>query len=248
MSSSVLLLAVAVPGTLLMALITRWFGWQCQMLVYMLTGNRTAAIYAYYVLVLPGTLLHELSHWIIARLLGVRVGGLSLTPIIRNERQVQFGAVTVSGAGHLRASLIGLAPLALGTAIILLLAARFGLNSATLSSQEGWQSAWQTLHNVPDAWLRVYLILAISNTMFPSASDRASWGIVALWAGALLAALYLTGLWSRVDIASSWVRNLAQSLALVYLMTAALDLTLGSLLWLLQQGLGLVLGRRLIVE
>ncbi len=40
--------------------------------VFLLTGSQDAALYLYHFILLPGTILHEVAHWLTAKLLGVR--------------------------------------------------------------------------------------------------------------------------------------------------------------------------------
>jgi len=49
-------------------------------LLYILTRNQNVAIGIYALLILPGTLLHEASHWAMATLVGVRTGRFSILP------------------------------------------------------------------------------------------------------------------------------------------------------------------------
>jgi hypothetical protein len=237
---------VAVAGAFLMAPVTRWLGFRVQGLVYLLTGNRMASVYAYYALVLPGTVLHEGSHWAVARLLGVRATAFSLMPVTRSERRVQLGAVTLQGADPLRASLIGLAPLVSGTVAVLMIGGKFGLMPGAMASLDGLGAAWLAIRAAPGAWLWLYLLLAISNAMFPSASDRAAWGVAAIWAGILLIALYLLGVFSRLPSAERWLSHATQSLTLAFAVAAVLDLALGAVLWAVTECLGWLLGRRLV--
>ena len=103
----------------LLVLITRWFGFRLQSLTLMVTGNSTIALYLFFFLLLPGTIVHELSHLLAARLLGVGTGGISLTPkVVQN--QVRLGAIRIKGTDIVRGSLIGVAPLLVGTGLVYL--------------------------------------------------------------------------------------------------------------------------------
>ena len=84
----------------------RWINRHVQGLGLLLTGDSQAAAVLYFVLLLPGILVHELSHWLAATLLGVRTGGISIWPSRRGGR-VRMGSVKVGRADPLRASLVG---------------------------------------------------------------------------------------------------------------------------------------------
>ena len=46
---------------------------ELQALFFLLTNHRAVAVYLFQILLLPGVILHELSHFLAASLLGVRV-------------------------------------------------------------------------------------------------------------------------------------------------------------------------------
>ena len=60
---------------------------------------------------LPGVFLHELSHFIMAKLLGVRTGRFSLLPQSLPDGRLQLGYVETTRSDIVRDSLIGAAPL-----------------------------------------------------------------------------------------------------------------------------------------
>jgi hypothetical protein len=67
--------------TLALLLPLLWFVRQVhaglQELFFLLTEHKVLAVYLFQVLLLPGVLLHELSHYVAAMILGVRVRKLS---------------------------------------------------------------------------------------------------------------------------------------------------------------------------
>jgi len=159
------------------------------------TGNPQIALLIYFLLLLPGVLLHELSHWLVAKILGVRIRRFSIGPrTLRGSKQVQFGAVQIERTDPIREGLVGLAPLVSGTALVLYLAQRFlgveVLGPIELSSLPARIGEYL---RAPDAWLWIYLIFAISNAMLPSQSDRKPWGTLLLYAAVLLLIFYFVG-------------------------------------------------------
>lgn len=76
---------------------------------------------------LPGTLLHELSHFLAAEGLGVRAGGFTILP--KDEGHgIKMGSVRVEKTDPIRSFFIGIAPLITG--ILFLSAIFFGIEYA----------------------------------------------------------------------------------------------------------------------
>src|SRR3972149_12216726 len=119
-------------------------------------------------LLLPGVLLHELSHLLTAEILQVPTGELSLKPHLENNH-LKLGSAQVGMTDPIRLTLIGTAPFVSGTIVLwLILVVGFRLDLNQLSVAVFQQIAagfnwWYLLFG--------YLIFAISNTMFSSPSD-----------------------------------------------------------------------------
>ena len=75
-------------------LLGRWVHRRLQSIALLITGDLEVAVLVYALPLLPGILLHELSHTLTARLLGVHVGSISLRPKVKRGR-VQLGSVPV---------------------------------------------------------------------------------------------------------------------------------------------------------
>src|SRR3990170_5216778 len=67
----------------------------------------------------PGVLLHETSHYLAARLLGVKTGRFSLLPQPLPDGRLRLGFVETTGTDLLRDALIGVAPLVAGGAFVI---------------------------------------------------------------------------------------------------------------------------------
>jgi hypothetical protein len=143
----------------------------------------TWAILIYAIVLFPGVVLHEFSHWIVARLLGVRTGAISLLPQMQEDGTLRLGYVEYYRSRTLdpvRESLIGAAPMVSGTGIILLIGlhvfdvANF-MQAVRFASLDLLSSALTQLFTAPDFLVWLYLIFAISNAMMPSPSDRRAW-------------------------------------------------------------------------
>jgi hypothetical protein len=189
------LVATLLPLLLAKRLITR----HLQELSIRWVGDPDVALVVYFVVVLPGVVVHELSHWLMAKALGVRVSKLSIGPVRKGRsRRVTLGSVRVGAVDPLRASLIGLAPLLGGTAIILvvgLLVLDVG-NLTQLVTENGFDSLLAVMEEavrVPDFWLWLYIIFSVSNAMLPSESDMAAVRPVLIFLGIAAAILLLVG-------------------------------------------------------
>jgi hypothetical protein len=172
--------AAALPVLLLLQ---RWIHRHLRGVTFLLTGRQSWAVILYALVLFPGVLLHELSHWLVANLLGVRTGAISLLPRQQRDGSIQLGYVEYyrhRRLDPLRESLIGGAPLITGTLVILLIGIRVfdvpGLRSALASGEATTLTrALTELFNTPDFFLWLYLIFAVSNAMLPSPSDRRAW-------------------------------------------------------------------------
>jgi hypothetical protein len=76
----------------------------------LLTRNPSLALGLFALLFFPGVLIHETSHWITAKVLGVRTGKLSLIPQLQPDGTLRLGYVEADPADILRETLIGAAP------------------------------------------------------------------------------------------------------------------------------------------
>lgn len=232
----------------LLVLVTRWFGNHLRGLVLLLTGNPIASLYVYFALLLPGTLVHELSHLLLAKLLGVKTGKLSLGPKPRSGNVVQFGALEYQRPDAVRESLIGLAPLLIGSGLVLFLANwRLGLDAGMVMRLQDLPMRLDQMTRAPDAWVWIYLIMAISNTMLPSEADRRAWLPFGIYLLVLGAVLYLTGVLAQASPQIiTLLMRFTSALAFAFTLTVILDLLIGGLLWGLEMLLGLLLNRRVM--
>jgi len=233
----------------LLLLIERWIHRHLQGTMLLLTGDREIAVVLYALPLMPGILLHEISHALVAKLLGVRVGRVSVRPKLTDER-IQLGFVPVEETDPVRASLIGLAPLLTGSAVILLIGYLFfGIGGVQRAFVEG---AWAGLIarfiemiKAPDVWLWAYLIFAVSNTMLPSRSDREPWTPVLLFLAIAAALAWFAGLGPTVlDRLGSPLNLATRWLTAMYGFTIIADLPFVLLILLVEWALGRMKGVR----
>lgn len=191
--------ALALP---ILWVLQRWIHRHLHGVAFLLTGNKNWAIVLYALILFPGVLLHELSHWLTATLLGVRTGSLSILPRPKSDGSVQLGYVEyykTKGLGPVRESLIGSAPLVTGTLAVLLIGLQiFDMPTLVDALQSGdsdtLAQALSTLFATGDFLLWLYLLFAISNAMMPSASDRRAWPAFALVMILFAVVMYFLGL------------------------------------------------------
>ncbi len=180
-------------------LLKRWLNRHMQGLGLLLTKDPQKAVLLQYLALLPGIVLHEVSHFVAAELVGVQTKGFSLRPKAARGGNVRLGAVMVRQSDPVRESWIGLAPLLSGTATILLLARwRLGIGPLPSLQPEAFVQNLFAYLQAPDAWLWLYLIFAISNAMLPSESDRQQWGPMLVFLGLVSILVYFLGLVHQV--------------------------------------------------
>lgn len=69
------------------------------------------------ILYFPGTVLHELSHFVAAKVCGVQTGRINLTPRF-TDRGMVLGSVEIARTDFVRHFLVGVAPLITGLFIL----------------------------------------------------------------------------------------------------------------------------------
>ncbi len=146
-----------------------------QKLVYELAGTslllfRTSkpGIYLYSILVLPGTIIHELSHWLMAELLQVRTGQITILPELRTDsRDERLGSVATAKTDPFRGFLIGIAPFLTGMGLLIVLGQL--LSNLWMAGTIWWQIA-----------LICYGIMVLGNSMLLSRADRHTWPFIIL--------------------------------------------------------------------
>ena len=168
-----------------LSIIQRRLHLETQALFYFLTRRKEIALILFSLLFLPGVLLHECSHYLMACLLGVRTGRFSLIPKLMADGRIRLGFVETGSTDIFRDALIGIAPLLTGGAFVVYAGMRpLGLSVLWGGIMDAeYSTIWTvltTLHSRPDFWLWFYLAFAVSSTMIPSASDRRAWLPVSL--------------------------------------------------------------------
>lgn len=225
-----LLLTVALLVPLL--LLQRALHTEIQTVFLLLTRDARMTIWLFSLLFFPGILLHESSHFLAAKVLGVHTGRFSLLPRPLPGGRLQLGSVEVAQSDIVRDSLIGVAPLVTGGLFIAYVAIyQMHLLTAWGFMRDGQPALFaQGLALLPryaDFWLWLYLVFVVSSTMMPSESDRHAWQPLAIYAGLLVGLALLTGAgpWMLLHLGPA-LNNFFKSVALIFALSAFLHLIL----------------------
>ena len=172
-------------------------------------------------ILLPGIFLHELSHILMAEILGVRTGELKLRPELK-DNHLSLGSAQIAQTDPFRLTIIGLAPFVTGIAVLWLIL-KFGLNI----NIENFK-IWSLIEN----WnLKIvnlgfgYLIFAIANTLFSSPSDLQSAGIPVILVLLLLGIFQLAHLSLPIALLP-YLTNFFSSLATIFAYTLIINFAL----------------------
>jgi hypothetical protein len=179
-------------------LLQRFLHREFQAVFLLMTRKPGLAVTLFALVFFPGVFLHELSHLLVARLMGVRTGRFSLIPRPMPDGQLQLGYVETSPTDWVRGSLIGAAPLIAG-GIFVAYAANYHMDLPLLwdflrkGQIELFWMGIKTLPSLHDFWLWFYLTFAVSSTMLPSSADRHAWMPLGFVTILLLALAILAG-------------------------------------------------------
>jgi len=241
------LLLIAAP----LLLFEHWIHRHLQGVWLLVFRHQEIATMIYSVVMLPGVLLHEGSHWLAATLLGVRAGRFSVMPERLPDGTLRLGYLETEKPDLFREALIGVAPLLTGCAVVIFAGySRLGVGPVgdALAANNFLQAAQdvRAMTQATDFWLWLYLIFTVSNSMVPSAADRRAWLPVALMAALIVGVLVWVGLGPALletlgGLATAGLRALAAA----FTITVVLDLALIPIIWITEKVLMKVTGLRL---
>jgi len=212
----------------LMLGLRRWIEAHVQGVAYLVTGDPAVALWIFFLIFLPGTLVHELSHWLAAKLLGVRTGRIVIWPQAKRDGTLWLGAIQIGRADPLRSSLIGLAPLISGSLLVALIGAHLQLDALGAAVASGrWDPVWEALVrsiSLPDFWLWLYLLFATANRMLPSPADREPWKPVIIFLTLLSVVVISAGWTLRITPeARTTILDVVGFLLYAFTLTVAID-------------------------
>lgn len=126
-------------------------------LIYRVSKSQRFTVGVLAVLFLPGTIIHEISHFIAAGLLFVPTGNIEIFPEVDGDH-VRLGSAEIGQTDMLRRIIIGMAPLFIGLSII------FSVLWIVQGGLLGTAAIWEKV-------LALYVIFEVGNSMFSSKKD-----------------------------------------------------------------------------
>ena len=179
----------------------------------LLFGTTKPGVILYSLLVLPGTIVHELSHWLVAEILQVRTGEITILPELKGEGSSErLGSVATERSDPFRGFLIGVAPFVTGVAILLIL-------GQLLTT--GWTEHWVWWQIV----LLSYGIMVVGNSMLISKEDRRTWPIILILIAIIVGVIYVAGIKLPGGL-SPWTVSTFSQINLVLGVTAGFNLVM----------------------
>lgn len=225
---------------------------EMQAILLLLTRRADVSIVLFSLIFFPGVAMHELSHWLMAKLLGVHTGRFSLIPRPMANGRLRLGLVETAPTSLLGEALIGTAPLLAGGAFVAYAGwVHLGVSQIYPYSipldWATWERAISLAIGQPDFWLWVYLTFVVSSTMFPSSSDRRAWLPLILIIALAVVLVFLAG-------AGPWlIQNFApvldaalQSIAFILAISLALHLIFYIPAFLIRHGLSRITHLRVV--
>ena len=239
-------LATTLPplvGSLLLLLVLAWFSRQISLHIqfpfYSLTRSQNSATLAIFLLFLPGVIIHEGAHWAVARLLGLKTGKFRVWPK-RQGKYIGLGSVSVESRDPIRDSLVGVAPLIVGTILVTLIG-RMIFDTPLVSgllAEGNWLGAviaFRQELNRPSGLIWAYLLFTIANAMMPSASDREPVMPVLFYSLLAVAAYIILGLPLQGAAAMmEWLAPILSNLSSAMLFVIVLDVVILAVLYIIR--------------
>ena len=199
---------------------------EIQAVFLILTRDPGLTMVLFSILFLPGVFLHELSHFLMAKILFIRTGKFSIFPKSLPGGRLQLGYVETARSDPVRDSLVGAGPLIIGTLFVAYVAIyhlqlRVLLDVFRNGQLDLFWMGVRALPNARDFYVWFYLAFAVSSTMMPSESDRHAWLELIISIVVLLAIVLLIGAgpWMISNIAPR-VSNFLSSVAVIFGLSA----------------------------
>jgi hypothetical protein len=199
---------------------------EIQAVFLILTRDPRLTMGLFSIIFFPGVFLHELSHFLMAKILFIRTGKFSIFPQPLPDGRLQLGYVETARSDVVRDSLVGAAPLIVGTLFVAYVAIyhlqlRLLLDVFRNGQLDLFWMGVRALPNARDFYVWSYLAFAVSSTMIPSESDRHAWLELIISIGVLLVIALLIGAgpWMLSNIAPR-VSNFLSSVAVIFGLSA----------------------------
>jgi hypothetical protein len=161
--------------------VQRWIHRHLFGMGYLLAKEKFSAALLYYVILLPGVILHELSRYLMAGIVNVRSAYVSLWPEVKDDGSLEIGFIRLELVlNPVYHAMITFAPFITGLIVVI-----FVSNSildlpaffAKLQTADIYQigAAVQELVSKPDFLLWAYILFSVANTMMPTSQARRAW-------------------------------------------------------------------------
>ena len=186
--------------------------------IHSLTGSTKSIVYGIAILFLPGTLIHELAHFFMAKILFVYAGEISLLPK-QEGTMLKMGSVQIGQTDPLRKLLIGVAPLLVGSAI---LGGIYYVSASYIQTLYSWQ-----------IFIPLIATFQIANTMFSSRKDMEG----TLWLLIFVCIVALLFFFFHITIPDIVIKNIQYVLTLPFFYTLSIYLLVPLVLDVLLIGL-----------
>jgi len=176
------------------------------------------------IIFLPGTLIHEIAHYLTALFLFIPVDNINLLP--RHEKKkIKLGSVKMKSVDPFRSFIVSVAPFIFGNLIIFFSVSYF----------------IQIRFNVNIFWivLGLYLLIVIANTMFLSRSDFAGVWKLLLIVAIIFLLLYLCGIRNPLSIfpeSIARINPLFKNVAIILSFPILIDVIINAILGLVVKG------------
>ncbi len=201
----------------------RFLLWHLTHLVHHNGGGRRFLIILWSLVFLPGTIIHELSHFFTAILVGARTGKIEIFPEFLDDDEdggVALGSVQTQKLNMVQGVLVGLAPFFVGLALLVWLG--FVLQQSYVDQ------------NYTALLFQGYLFFTISNSFFPSKSDLTHVIPATIISTILVLVLWFIGFQFSFS-PSQEVLTMFQTIFVTLLASAVLNFIFGSILYLIKK-------------
>ncbi|NDJ77384.1 MAG: hypothetical protein GYB65_14120 [Chloroflexi bacterium] len=185
----------------------RWIHSHLYGVGWLLTNSERSATTLYYFFLMPGILVHEVTQWLVAGVLGVEIKQVAVWPEPQKDSTLRLDFVQIKQTDRFRSAIMGAAPLATGIFIVWYISTQIlnledFLDALSTADVDVIGPAIQKLGETPDFYLWLYVLFAISNAMLPTPADRQGWPLLIGIFGGGLGFLVLIGL---QDVVSDWL-------------------------------------------
>lgn len=178
------IIALFLFQVILLFLLSRLLQKNLSQFIFTITKKEKVTIYFMAAFFFIGTVIHEVSHLIMANLLFVHTGKMELLPKLEGN-SIKLGSVEIVKPDPLRRLLIGLAPFLVGTSIII-----FALFSADFFNAK--DNLWIGI-------LVLLIVFQIGNTMFSSKKDMEGVSFFIALFVVLIITLYFLGVRASIS-------------------------------------------------